>query len=280
MTAPRLKRSRSTDALRALQAQGQYLFRAAKFAELSARSEQAQATRLALSRLARSGVVASVTKHPPTWLIVPAEHQHFGAPPVTWWLDDLLRESDPGYYLALLSAARHWGSAHYAPQFTQVMVGRTRRPLMVGRLKIEFTRKREVELTPVEVITRGTVAPFRVSTREATLLDLLRHQSEVGGLEAVARISRDFAPALTEAGLIGALNALDQTAVAQRLGFILQCLRVPLGRTVAKWLEPRRLQRQPLEPATMNRTGALLESKEWGVTFTKHQSVLLQETRS
>lgn len=68
--------------------------------------------------------------------------------------------------------------------------------------------------------------------------------------------------------------------MAQRLGFILQCMRLPLSRTVTKWLEPRRLQRQILEPAAMNRTGALLESKEWVVAFTKHQRTLLQETRS
>jgi len=71
---------------------------------------------MALQRLSRGGHIVLAQKKPATWLIVPPEQAHYGAPPVDWWLDDLLREQEPHYYLALLSAARFWGSAHYAYQ--------------------------------------------------------------------------------------------------------------------------------------------------------------------
>ena len=269
---------RTAAALRTLQSQGRYLFLASEFALLTGRAGQTSATRLALSRLARAGQITSLGKQrPSTWLIVPPEHQHFGAPPITWWLDDFLRDAEPGYYLALLSAARHWGSAHFASQVTQVMLARRRRPLTVGRLKLEFISKRNVARTPVEIVSHSVVAPYRVSTRAATLLDLVRHQNEVGGLETSARIARDLVPKLTRHGLIEALNALDQTVVAQRLGFMLSHIDKQLSRAIAGWLEPRRIQKQALDPSAGRRDGAVPYSREWGIEFTPQQYALLRE---
>lgn len=271
---------RAAAALRTLQSQGRYLFLASEFAQLTGRVGQTSATKLALARLARAGQITSLGKQrPSTWLIVPPEHQHFGAPPVAWWLDDFLRGSEPGYYLALLSAARHWGSAHFALQVTQVMLARRRRPLTVGRLRLEFTSKRNVATTPVEIVSHSVVAPYRVSTREATLLDLVRHQNAVGGLETIARIARDLAPKLTKHGLVEALNSLDQTVVAQRLGFILSHIDKQLSRAIARWLEPRRIQMQALDPSARFRDGAVRQSREWGIEFTPQQCALLGEIR-
>jgi predicted transcriptional regulator of viral defense system len=160
------------------------------------------------------------------------------------------------------------------------MLARRRRPITVGRLKLEFISKRNVARTPVEIVSHSAVAPYRVSTREATLLDLVRHQNEVGGLENIVRIARDLVPKVTTHGLIEALDALDQTTVAQRLGFILAHVDKPLSRVIASWLEPRRLQKQALDPLAARRDGAVRESREWGIEFTPHQEALLRETRS
>jgi hypothetical protein len=78
----------------------------------------------ALNRLAKAGLVVLLTKKPSTWLIVPPEQAHYGAPPVQWWLHDFLKTTDPDYYVALLSAARPWGSGHYALQTVQVALSR------------------------------------------------------------------------------------------------------------------------------------------------------------
>src|SRR3546814_18077432 len=48
------------------------------------------------------------------YLIVPPEHRAAGAPPVTWWIDDFFAHQHEPYYLALLSAAAHWGASHQA----------------------------------------------------------------------------------------------------------------------------------------------------------------------
>lgn len=266
----------SESALRTLQARGHYLFRAAEFASMTGRESKGPAVKAALARLSRSNKIASLVKRPPTWLIVPPEQAAYGAPPVTWWIDDFIRPDEPGYYVALLSAARYWGSAHYALQTTQVMVSRKRAQLRVGRLSVDFTVKTEAARTPT-VQAQGGAAAYRVSTREATLLDLMRHSKDVGGLEAFVRVAKDFVPAVTDQGLTDALDAMAQTAVAQRVGFVLSYLPKKRHKQVERWLADRRTRREPLERAASSAGGSVLFSPEWSIEYTPRQLELIKE---
>ncbi|EQD39136.1 hypothetical protein B1A_17000, partial [mine drainage metagenome] len=114
---------RSEEALSRIQARSRYYFKLSEFAQLTGR-DSGTAAYLAVNRLSRQGRVVTATRRPAGYLIVPPEHQHYGAPPVTWWIDDCLRFIEPHYYVALLSAARHWGSSHYARQDVQIMLSR------------------------------------------------------------------------------------------------------------------------------------------------------------
>ena len=96
-------------ALRQIQAQARYFFEPAEFAALTGKTVQSPGVKKALARLSRQGRIVLATKRPSGWLIVPPEQQRYGAPPIDWWLDDCTKRLD---YVALLSAARHWGSAN------------------------------------------------------------------------------------------------------------------------------------------------------------------------
>ena len=264
-------------ALRSIQAQARYLFRPAEFGQLTGNEAGGTALKSALSRFSKRKRITLASKRPTAWLIVPPEHQHYGAPPVGWWLDEYMKESEPHYYLALLSAARHWGSGHYALQTTQIMVGTQRTSQTIGLLRLDFICKRHIDKTPV-VLVNTTVARMRVSTREATILDLIRHLTEVGGLEAVVRVAKDLAPALTVKGLIEAMDALDQTRTVQRLGFILEQLSlVELAATVEVWLQPRRRTNQPLEQDTSGESSERTVNHRWSVTYVPSQLEVFAE---
>lgn len=268
----------SAQVLRQLQSQSRYLFREEEFAQQTGRVPGSPASQQALQRLSKAGHVVLAQKNPARWLIVPAEQTHYGAPPVDWWLDDLLRDQEPDYYLALLSAARHWGSAHYALQTTQVMVSRPRRPVQVGKLKVEFIAKRSLEATPV-ARERTRVARLRVSTREATVLDLIRHQNVVGGLEAVARVAKDLGPKMTSSGVKDALSGLGQVPAAQRFGFVLQHLGSErLASSVESWLQKQRRSVQPLVTPQAD-AGAYIIDGNWAVEYTPGQLEQLKEVR-
>ena len=265
------------EALRAIQSGSRYFFEMDEFARLVGRDASSPAVKKALHRLAKRGLIVLATKRPAGWLIVPAEQAHYGAPPVTWWLDDCLKRTAPHYYVALLSAARHWGSAHYAVQDTQVMVSKPRLPLTPGHLKVTFFSKRALPRTPTVMVTSG-VAPWRVSTREATLLDLMRHQSSIGGIESVARIARDLAPEIESRGLTQSLDALGQVPVAQRLGYVFDRLGLKkLVRPVAAWLESRRTMLQPLELQVAADKEGLAVDERWNVQYDTQRLHLFEE---
>jgi predicted transcriptional regulator of viral defense system len=258
---------RSDAALNQLQARAQYYFRPAEFARLTERRPDSASVTMALHRLAKRGRIVAVTRRPSGYLIIPPEHASFGAPPFSWWIDDCMKQVDPHYYVGLLTAAQHWGSAHYARQDVQVLTSRVRPPLTPGRLKITFVEKRGLEVTPTVEVSTG-VAPWRVSTRASTVLDLLRHQDTIGGLEALVKALRDLAPSIKSPELREALDALDQRSTAQRLGFLLDRLgNRKLARVVSSWLGARSHRApQPLELGIVP-SRRLETDNHWHVAF-------------
>ena len=270
---------RSEEALSRIQARSRYYFKLSEFAQLTGR-DSGTAAYLAVNRLSRQGRVVTATRRPAGYLIVPPEHQHYGAPPVTWWIDDCLRFIEPHYYVALLSAARHWGSSHYARQDVQIMLSRPHPPLSPGRLKITFTAKKDIAVTPVAVIKSG-VAAWRVSSRAATLLDLLRHQSDVGGIEAIVRITKDLSGEVSREDLFASLDALNQAPAAQRLGYLFDQLKLKTcARHVAAWLDARSDFKwpQPLELG-IPRAQHMETDSRWKVLYDRNRLSILEELR-
>lgn len=265
-------------ALRYLQSRARYVFSLEDFARLTGRESQSENVRRVLARLEDRKLIAFVHRRPSLWIIVPPEHVHFGAPPVTWWLPDYMARLAPDYYICLLSAARQWGSSHYAVQVQQVMVPAPRTDIVVGRQRVTFFTKSEIEKTPVREVA-SEKSKVRVSTREATLLDLVRHQDKVGGIESIARIARDFAPDLTNNGMLTALDAMGQVTAAQRLGFLLERLGiVEQAILLSQWLAPRRkvprALSESLDPGTEHEYDA-----RWQIRYLNRQLAILDEIR-
>jgi predicted transcriptional regulator of viral defense system len=55
------------------------------------------------------------------FVIVPIEYRHAGAPPPSWFIDELMKFCGRRYYVGLLSAAALYGAAHQQPQEFQVV---------------------------------------------------------------------------------------------------------------------------------------------------------------
>lgn len=112
-------------------------------------------------------------------MIVPAEYRDAGAPPPSWYVDALMWFHEQPYYVALLSAAAPHGAAHHAPQELQVMTSTPLRPVAVGRTRIRFFVRHDVEGVPV-LATKTPTGTMRVSAPAATALDLVRYPQAAG----------------------------------------------------------------------------------------------------
>jgi hypothetical protein len=88
----------------------------------------------ALRRLKRRGRIASPRRG--FYVLVPVEYREAGCPPVSWFIDDLMRFLKQPDYVGLLSAAAIHGAAHQQPMLFQVVTDRPSRPVRVGRVRI------------------------------------------------------------------------------------------------------------------------------------------------
>lgn len=170
-----------------------------------------------------------------------------GAPPVDWWLDDYMRWLGRPYYLALQSAAMSFGSSRQAIQETQVITDVVRPQMVIGRIRLHFFMKAAIRNSITQQLP-GAYAPLVVATPETTLFDLVRYSHKLGGIERVAETIKPILSLVKEKSLRLMLDAEHETAVAQRLGFILDVLGADrLTGVVLDWL-PMRLQKVMLSP--------------------------------
>ena len=222
---------------------GRVAFSLADFTKESGLS--AIAAKRQLSRLGNK--VARVSPRQPFYLIVAPEHRAMGAPPAVWWLNDYFNWLGRPYYLALQSAASSFGSNPQALQVTQVMTDRPFRPVKAGRIQVRFFVKRGIEQTPTQQLAQAS-APLCISTPEATAFDLIRYATSIGGIERAAETIAPLLPGLHARELKRVLEAEDEPANAQRLGFVVEAGRAKkLAEVIYDWL-PDKLATVSLSP--------------------------------
>lgn len=169
-----------------------------------------------LSRAAAKGLVVRPAKG--LYVVVGPEHQAVGAPPPLWYIAPLMRHLGLPYYVGLLGAAALQGASSQAPQELQVITSEARRVKVLGRGRIRWMTKRHVEAVAVDEMTMPT-GIVRVSTAEATAVDLVHYARRAGYLDNVATILAELAGQLNTERLAEA--ARDEPATARRLGYLL-----------------------------------------------------------
>jgi len=233
----------------ALPAQGRYTFTTADV--IAAAPSSVDAVRLALHRLVKQRRLA----HPRRgiYVVVPPEYRAVGAPPPTWYIDPTMRALERPYYVGLLSAAALHGAGHQQPQELQVVTDRPLRPVTVGMSRIRWLTKRDAAATPARDVNTPT-GTMRVSTPEATALDLVRYLRRVGGLSHIATVLAELADAIDAGQLATTAGAAADLATAQRLGYLLEAAgRRDVTAPLAAWVASQPSWPVALDPGKPDR---------------------------
>jgi predicted transcriptional regulator of viral defense system len=140
-------------------------------------------------------------------------------------LDELMQSNgaDGRYYVAYQSAAAIHGAAHQLPFVLLVAVPQQRRPIELGRARIQFVQLKPEKLFGFRQIHYHDV-PLNVSDREKTILDCLERFDLCGGVAEVARTISALSGETHPSTLLDYLQRMDNQALAQRLGLILERL--------------------------------------------------------
>ena len=213
--------SRAREYIENLAATGRYHFDSIE--ARTALGVSPNAAKAALHRLAKQALIASPARG--FYVILPPEYRSLGCLPAEQFIPALMKKEGRLYYTALLTAAQYHGAAHQRPQAFQVCVNRRRRPLACGRVRATFLVRKRLQDVPVQQLNtpRGTL---RVSTPEATAIDLIGYQERVGGLDQVATVLSELAEQLRSERLPEAASAAP-ISWAQRLGYLLERVDAP-----------------------------------------------------
>lgn len=190
-----------------------------------------------LAEMARKGALQRVGRG--RYAVIPADvvygRQAYVTDPYQI-IDSLLSEnSEPGYYVAYQSAALVYGAAQQLPQALLVAVRHQRRPVTIGAGRIEFVQVRAEKFFGYRT-AHYQDATFTISDREKTLLDCLDRYDLCGGVDEVSRTIAALLPEIDADRLLAYAPRMDNQALVQRLGFILEQLAA--GQPVAEVLLP------------------------------------------
>jgi predicted transcriptional regulator of viral defense system len=215
---------------------GRYVFHRAE--ALAALGVSDEALQTAARRLAAKKRLVSPRRG--FYVIVPLEYRTAGSPPPDWFIDDLMTFHGRPYYVGLLSAAALHGAAHQQPQEFQVITDAPLRPTTAGRARLRFFTKRHFEPTPT-IRVKTETGSMRISTAEATALDLVRYVASAGHLANVATVFADLAEKIDPERLVEVAKRDVELSHVQRLGYLLDLASgTRLADPLAEWVASQR----------------------------------------
>ena len=247
-----------------LPSNGRYSFNRAALLQKFHKSDAA--IKLALNRLQKKRRIISPRRG--FYVVVPEEYKLSGAPPPPWFIDSLMNDWQSAYYVGLLSAAEIYGAAHQRPQEFQVMADKAHRTINLSRYRIHFFKKWNIKDVPV--IDHKTPTGFmKVSTPEATALDLVRYYQDVGYYGNVVTVLSELADVMKPQSLALAAQRGVELSVVQRLGYFMESLgKNKLADALSKLLSTKSVRvtslRTDLEitNASLNRRWSLYINEE------------------
>ncbi len=199
-----------------LQAKGRYTLERSE--ALAALQTSGPTLKKAVMRLAAKRRIAVPKRG--FYVMVPIEYRTAGAPPPSWFIDDMMRHLGRSYYVGVLSAAALHGAAHQQPQEFQVVTDEPQRQMQAGRARIRFLVKKKIGRARTSELKTET-GTMRVSTPETTAIDLLRYVRAAGGLSNAATVIAELAEKIDGKKLVAAAESDGELAYSQRLGHIL-----------------------------------------------------------
>lgn len=206
------------------------------------------AFKMAASRLQKKGRVQRIFSG--FYIIIPLEYGSTQILPADWFIDDLMKHIGQPYYAGLLTAAAIHGAAHQQPLEFQVVTPHLLRPIRTKNLTIRFFHKTHFEATPTNTVKVQT-GFIRISSPEATAIDLIRYARAIGGIDRVYTVLQELAEVLKPAGLLEAVGSDRTIAFAQRLGFLLEKTGYPRTKLdpVYQWVKLRKPMPTLLDPS-------------------------------
>lgn len=177
----------------------------------------------AAERLQKKGAVLN-PRHG-FYVVVPPQYLARGAPPPSWYIDDLMKHEEHPYYVGLLKAAELHGATHQAVMQFQIVTDKRMPEIRAGRSIMSFFYRRDMQAVLSAISDHKTdTGRMKISSPELTGFDLLRYAHAAGTIDSIATVLFDLG-AKMKAEPLQKLAPAFERSVIQRLGYLLDYVK-------------------------------------------------------
>jgi predicted transcriptional regulator of viral defense system len=173
-----------------------------------------------LSRLIEKKTIVNLRKG--FYLIIPPRYSKQGQVPIQLYIEKLFKYLNRNYYLGFYSAAKFHGASHQQIQRDYLM---TEKPKLNDIKKNTFDiRFFTTSKWPTKNILdrKSDAGIFKISSPALTTVDLIHHQTKLGGLNRMLAILEELAEEIKQNDIADLLTWYPNKSTLQRFGFLLE----------------------------------------------------------
>lgn len=220
-----------------------------------------------IARLMQKKELVSPVKGFYVWL--PPHYALAGCIPAQELVPLVMEHLRVNYYLAFLSAAKHYGASHQKPMVFQVVVDKRMRHITCGNVRIWFTFKKNIAKIPIQKKAVPT-GYLNISSPEATAMDMINFPRKSVGINNIATVLSELIESIDITRLIAMADSVGQKAWMQRMGYILAHIDTMMEDhqkniidALAKYLADKQTFYIPL--STVNPKAGFTRDKKWKI---------------
>ncbi len=156
------------------------------------------------------------------YLIIPPRYSKQGQLPIPLYIEKLFNYLQRNYYLGFYSAAKFHGANHQQTHRDYIM---TEKPKLIdinkNTLDIRFLTNSKWPTKNI-LYKKSDAGIYKISSPALTAVDLIHHQSKLGGLNRMLAILEELAEEINSEDLTELLTWYPNKSTLQRFGFLLE----------------------------------------------------------
>lgn len=173
-----------------------------------------------LSRLITKNEIVNLRKG--FYLIITPRYSSSQKLPIQLYCEKLFKYLERNYYVGLFSAAKFHGASHQQIQKDYII---TEKPKFndISKKTIDICFFTTSNWTDRNIqIKKSEAGIYKVSSPALTIIDLIHHQTKLGGINRMLSVIEELTEELKEKDLVELLSWYPNKSTLQRLGFILE----------------------------------------------------------
>ncbi len=172
-----------------------------------------------LSRLIAKKEIVNLRKG--FYLIITPRYSSAQKLPIQLYCEKLFNYLNRNYYISLFSAAKFHGASHQQIQRDYVITEKPKfNDISKSTLDIRFFTTSNWSDKNIQ-IKKSDAGIFKVSSPALTIVDLIHHQTKLGGVNRMLAVIEELSKELNESDLVELLNWYPNKSTLQRFGFLL-----------------------------------------------------------